>query len=71
MLRIDIRDNGPGIEPQLAEQVFYPMVTSRPEGNGLGLSIAQSLVQAHGGLIECHSQPGKTVFSIFLPLESS
>ncbi len=70
VLRIDIIDNGPGIEPALTEQIFYPMVTSRPDGNGLGLSIAQSLVQAHGGLIECRSQPGLTKFSIFLPLES-
>ena len=70
VLRIDIRDNGPGVKPELVEQIFYPMVTSRAEGNGLGLSIAQSLVQAHGGLIECNSQPGKTIFSIFLPLES-
>lgn len=70
VLRVDIIDDGPGIDPAMLEQVFYPLITSRPDGNGLGLSIAQSLVQAHGGLIECHSQPGNTVFSIFLPLES-
>lgn len=70
VLRIDIVDNGPGIAADMLEQIFYPMVTSRPEGNGLGLSIAQSLVQAHGGLIECRSQMGETEFSIFLPLES-
>ena len=68
VLRVDISDNGPGIEPDMLEQVFYPLITSRPDGNGLGLSIAQSLVQAHGGLIECQSEPGHTVFSIFLPL---
>lgn len=70
VLRIDVIDNGAGVAPELAEQIFYPMVTSRPDGNGLGLSIAQSLVQAHGGLIECRSRPGHTKFSIFLPLES-
>lgn len=69
--RIDIVDDGPGIETDMIEQIFYPMVTSRAEGSGLGLSIAQSLVSAHGGLIECHSKPGETVFSIFLPLEKA
>lgn len=69
--RIDIADDGPGIENDMLEQIFYPMVTSRPEGSGLGLSIAQSLVNAHGGLIECHSKPGDTMFSIFLPLEKA
>jgi two-component system nitrogen regulation sensor histidine kinase GlnL len=51
-------------------QIFYPMVTGRAEGTGLGLSIAQSLINQHGGLIECASEPGCTIFSIFLPLET-
>ncbi len=68
--RIDIIDNGPGIPPEMINNIFYPMVTGRPEGTGLGLPIAQSLVNQHGGLIECRSQPGETVFSIILPLES-
>ncbi len=69
VLRIDVTDDGPGVPPQMLEQIFYPMVTTRAEGTGLGLAIAQNLVQAHGGLIECDSQPGATTFSIYLPTE--
>jgi two-component system nitrogen regulation sensor histidine kinase GlnL len=68
-IRVDIIDDGPGIDPELMNQIFYPMVTGRAEGTGLGLSIAQSLINQHGGLVECTSSPGCTVFSIFLPLE--
>lgn len=71
VLQIDIIDNGPGIPDDLIEQIFYPMVTGRADGTGLGLSIAQSLINQHNGLIECHSQPGNTVFTIYLPLETS
>ncbi len=68
--RIDISDNGPGISSDMINSIFYPMVTGRADGTGLGLPIAQSLVSQHGGLIECDSQPGATTFSVFLPLES-
>lgn len=68
--KIDVIDNGPGIDPKMLSQIFYPMVTGRPEGTGLGLSIAQSLIHLHGGLVECTSSPGRTVFSIYLPLET-
>lgn len=67
-IKIDIIDSGPGIKPELMGQIFYPMITSRAEGTGLGLSIAQSLINQHNGLIECESEPGCTVFSIYLPL---
>lgn len=67
-VKIDIIDNGPGIQPGLMGQIFYPMITGRAEGTGLGLSIAQSLINQHNGLIECESEPGNTVFSIFLPI---
>ncbi len=67
-VQIDIIDNGPGIAPELMERIFYPMITGRPEGTGLGLSIAQSLINQHDGLIECESEPGHTVFSIYLPI---
>lgn len=69
VIQLDIEDNGPGIPPDLIESIFYPMVTSRPEGTGLGLPIAQDIVAKHGGLIEVTSQPGQTIFSVFLPLE--
>lgn len=65
--QIDIEDSGPGVPPEMIEKIFYPMVTTRPEGTGLGLPIAQVLVHSHGGLIECASRPGQTIFSIFLP----
>jgi two-component system nitrogen regulation sensor histidine kinase GlnL len=67
--RIDIEDNGPGIPEELREQIFYPMVTSKPDGTGLGLSIAQDIIDQHGGVIEFTSQPGCTVFRIYLPFE--
>ncbi|MGR8929584.1 MAG: nitrogen regulation protein NR(II) [Gammaproteobacteria bacterium] len=66
--KVDVIDNGPGIPPSLMGQIFYPMITGRPEGTGLGLSIAQSLINQHNGLIECESEPGNTVFSIYLPI---
>ncbi|MDH5300135.1 MAG: nitrogen regulation protein NR(II) [Gammaproteobacteria bacterium] len=68
VLRVDIIDNGPGIPTELLDQIFYPMVTSKPNGTGLGLSIAQTIIGQHGGLVECRSEPGHTVFSILLPI---
>lgn len=68
--KIDIIDNGPGISHELMGKIFYPMISSRADGTGLGLSIAQSLINQHNGLIECESEPGHTVFSIYLPLEN-
>jgi two-component system, NtrC family, nitrogen regulation sensor histidine kinase GlnL len=67
---VQVIDNGPGIDEELREKIFYPMITTRSDGTGLGLSIAQSLISRHQGLIECSSKPGKTVFSILLPLDS-
>lgn len=70
VLRAEIEDNGPGIEPEMLDSIFYPMVTGRPEGTGLGLAIAQDIANKHGGLIEAQSQPGQTMFTIYLPLEN-
>jgi two-component system, NtrC family, nitrogen regulation sensor histidine kinase GlnL len=67
-VKMDIIDNGSGIDPDIMERIFYPMITGRADGTGLGLSIAQSLINQHNGLIECQSEPGNTVFSIILPL---
>ncbi len=67
--RIDIIDNGPGIEESMIDEIFYPMITTRADGNGLGLAITQSVIGQHGGVIECESHPGHTCFSVFLPLE--
>ena len=66
---IEIEDDGPGIPPDMQDSVFYPLVTSRPEGTGLGLPAAQELLSRHGGLIEFESRPGRTVFFIRVPLQ--
>ena len=70
VMRIEIIDNGPGIPEELRETIFLPMVTNKPEGTGLGLPIAQSLVQRHGGLIEYDDCDGHTCFVVYLPLET-
>ena len=66
---MEVEDNGPGVDKDLQETMFYPMVSGRASGTGLGLSISQSIVNQHHGLIECDSQPGKTIFRLLLPLE--
>ena len=67
LVEIEIIDDGPGIDSNIIDQIFVPLVTGRAEGTGLGLSISQSMVANHGGLIECSSNPGRTVFTILLP----
>ena len=62
-------DNGPGIPETLRETLFYPMVSGRAGGSGLGLSIAQGILHRHQGLIECESRPGHTEFRLLIPLE--
>lgn len=71
VLRASIVDNGPGIPPEIIEDIFFPMITGRAEGTGLGLAIAQNLISQHKGTIECESVPGKTEFSIYLPLDNN
>lgn len=71
VVKIDVIDDGPGIPADIKDKIFYPMVTGRADGTGLGLSIAQRLIHQHGGLIECESQPGHTVFSILLPINNA
>ena len=68
-LEIGVEDNGPGISPALRERIFFPLVSGREGGSGLGLTIAQTYVAQHGGTIDCESEPGRTVFRILLPLD--
>ena len=68
---IDIEDDGPGIPKLLQESMFFPLVTGRAEGTGLGLYLVQNLVQRNNGMILCNSQPGRTVFSVIFPLEQA
>ncbi|MES2151498.1 MAG: nitrogen regulation protein NR(II) [Pseudomonadota bacterium] len=67
-LDLHIIDNGPGISPQIRDRIFYPLVSGRQGGSGLGLTLAQTFVQQHMGVIECESRPGYTDFRILLPL---
>jgi two-component system nitrogen regulation sensor histidine kinase GlnL len=70
-LAVAIADNGPGIPEALRDKIFYPLVSGREGGSGLGLTIAQTFVAQHNGTIECESVPGRTVFTILLPLNKS
>jgi two-component system nitrogen regulation sensor histidine kinase GlnL len=67
---IEIEDDGPGIPFDMQDSVFYPLVTSKPDGTGLGLPAAQELLSRHGGLIEFDSCPGRTVFYVRIPIEA-
>lgn len=67
---IEIVDDGPGVSDELLPRLFLPMVTGRSDGTGLGLSIAQMIANRHGGLIQCHSEPGNTSFTLLLPMEN-
>ncbi len=68
---IQFEDNGPGVLPEIRDTIFYPLVSGRRDGTGLGLGIAQDLVSRHGGLIEFDSAPGRTIFTISLPMDPS
>jgi two-component system, NtrC family, nitrogen regulation sensor histidine kinase GlnL len=67
-LELHVIDNGPGIANEIKDRIFYPLVSGREGGSGLGLTLAQTFVQQHDGLIECESQPGRTAFKILIPL---
>jgi len=67
-LDLHIIDNGPGIADELKDRVFFPLVSGRDNGTGLGLTLAQTFVQQHDGLIEVDSRPGRTDFRILIPL---
>jgi two-component system nitrogen regulation sensor histidine kinase GlnL len=61
-------DDGPGVPEEIRDRIFLPLVSGREGGSGLGLTLAQTFVQQHGGLIECESTVGHTDFRILLPL---
>jgi two-component system nitrogen regulation sensor histidine kinase GlnL len=68
---VQFEDNGPGVPEQLRDTLFYPLVTGRADGTGLGLAVAQDLVSRHDGLIEFESRPGQTIFTILLPFHAA
>ena len=65
---IEVEDHGPGVPPHLRSSIFYPLVTGRANGTGLGLAVAQELATRNGGIIEFESETGRTVFTLLLPL---
>jgi two-component system nitrogen regulation sensor histidine kinase GlnL len=67
VVKIDVIDNGIGIPEEKLKEIFYPMVTTKNEGMGLGLTIAQSIIIENKGIIECKSKNKETIFSIILP----
>lgn len=67
-LDVHVIDNGPGIPDELKDRIFFPLVSGRDSGTGLGLTLAQTFIQQHDGLIEVDSRPGRTDFRILLPL---
>jgi two-component system nitrogen regulation sensor histidine kinase GlnL len=70
-LELQVIDNGPGIPENIRDKIFYPLVSGRENGSGLGLTIAQSFIQQHGGTIDVTSRPGRTCFSLMLPLTTN
>ncbi|MGZ5157326.1 MAG: nitrogen regulation protein NR(II) [Caldimonas sp.] len=68
-LELHIEDNGPGVPESLRERVFFPLVSGREGGSGLGLTLAQTFIQQHHGTVEFESEPGRTVFKIVIPLQ--
>ena len=66
-LEFCVRDNGPGVPDELMPHLFDPFVTTKPSGSGLGLALVSKIVGDHGGIIECESQPRRTIFRILMP----
>jgi two-component system nitrogen regulation sensor histidine kinase GlnL len=69
-LEVCVRDNGPGVPEDLMPHLFDPFVTTKPSGSGLGLSLTSKIINDHGGIIECESQPRRTTFRVLMPVYS-
>ena len=67
-LELQVMDDGPGVPEDIRDRIFNPLVSGREGGSGIGLSLVQTFVQNHGGIVECESRPGRTTFTLLLPL---
>jgi two-component system, NtrC family, nitrogen regulation sensor histidine kinase GlnL len=67
-LELQVIDDGPGVPEDIRERVFNPLVSGREGGSGIGLALVQTYVQNHGGMVEFQSRPGRTIFTLLLPL---
>ena len=67
-LELHVMDNGPGVPDSIKDRIFFPLISGREGGSGLGLTLAQTFVQQHHGMVECDSEPGRTDFKILIPL---
>jgi two-component system, NtrC family, nitrogen regulation sensor histidine kinase GlnL len=67
-LEFCVKDNGPGVADDLMPDLFDPFVTTKPSGTGLGLALAAKIIGDHGGIIECESQPRRTIFRVLMPM---
>jgi two-component system, NtrC family, nitrogen regulation sensor histidine kinase GlnL len=68
-LMIEVEDTGPGVADELKPHLFDPFVTTKRKGTGLGLALVAKIIRDHGGVIECESDPKRTVFRVLLPLQ--
>jgi len=71
LCKISVFDNGPGVPNDIKESIFFPMISTKVKGSGLGLSITQRIISQHNGTVRCNSEPGKTIFSILIPVEKA
>ena len=69
-LEFCVRDNGPGVPPDIAEHLFDPFVTNKSTGTGLGLALVAKIIGDHGGIVECESHPRRTNFRVLMPMYS-
>ena len=71
LAEIIVKDNGPGINPEIKDQIFFPMISGKKNGSGIGLSISQDIIRIHGGAISFERKDDQTMFSILIPISNS